>query len=108
MKGPQAKPLLVRLSPFRLNIRPGRSAHTVRDEVLAVLPELIDEHGEFTMRDLLSRLNPEGENRRRWAVEKAVWRLVERPLREATLVTRRGPGLFTLERPGASPVQRTP
>ena len=76
----------------------------MRDEILAVLLELIDEHGEFMMRDLLSRLNPEDENRR-WAVEKAVWRLVQRPLRVATIVTRRGPGLFTLERPGASPVQ---
>lgn len=72
---PQAKPLLVRLSPFRLNIRPGKSARTVRDEILAVLPELIDEHGELMMCDLLSRLNPEGDNRRRWAVEKAVWRM---------------------------------
>ena len=72
---PQAKPLLVRLSPFRLNIRPARSARTVRDEILAVLPELIDEHGELMMCDLLSRLNPEGDNRRRWAVEKAVWRM---------------------------------
>ena len=72
---PQAKPLLVRLSLFQLNIRPGRSAHTVRDEILAVLPELIDEDGEFRLRDLVARLNPDNDLRRRWAVERTLSRL---------------------------------
>ncbi len=75
VQSPQAKPWLVRLEAFQIGVRPGPLRQTVRDEILAVLPKLVDEHGEFTMRDLMARLNADNEERRRWAVEKALRRL---------------------------------
>ena len=55
--------------------RPERQTGRVRDEILVVLPELIDERGEFTMRQVQARLNPGNDARRGWAVEKAVQRM---------------------------------
>ena len=75
VQSPQAKPWLIRLEGFQIGVRPGPERWTVRDEILAVLPELVNEHGEFTLRDLIARLNPDNGERRRWAVEKAVARL---------------------------------
>ena len=77
MLGPQAKPWLVRLPVFRVGPRLERWTGRVRDEIEAVLPELVDERGEFTMKELMARLNPGNEDRRRWAVEKAVRRLAK-------------------------------
>ena len=81
VQSPQAKPWLIRLESFQIRVRPGPQRVTVRDEILAVLPELVDERGEFTMQDLVARLNPDNDNRTRWAVEKALLRLraVEEP-----------------------------
>jgi hypothetical protein len=81
VQSPQAKPWLIRLESFQIRVRPGPQRVTVRDEILAVLPELVDERGEFTMQDLVARLNPDNDNRTRWAVEKALMRLraVEEP-----------------------------
>ena len=45
--GPQAKPWLVRLPAFRVGPRLERRTGRVRDEILAVLPELVDERGEL-------------------------------------------------------------
>ena len=70
-----AKPRLVRLAPFRVGPRPERQTGRARDEVLAVLPELVDERGVFTMRQVQARLNPDDDARRGWAVEKAVRRM---------------------------------
>lgn len=70
-----AKPRLVRLAAFRVGPRPERQTGRVRDEILAVLPELVDEWGEFTMSQVMARLNPDEEERRGWAVEKAMQRL---------------------------------
>ncbi len=72
---PQAKPWLVRLEAFQIGVRPGPQRWTVRDEILSVLPELVDERGEFRLADLVARLNPDKDQRRQWAVEKAVWRM---------------------------------
>ena len=72
---PQAKPWLVRLAPFQISVRAGPKRWTVRDEILAVLAELMDERGEFRFRDLVARLNPDNDLRRRWAMEKALMRL---------------------------------
>ena len=47
----------------------------MRDEILAVRPELVDGRGEFMLRDLMARLNPDKQVRRRWAVEKALARM---------------------------------
>ncbi|HQU00468.1 MAG TPA: hypothetical protein PLG60_08180, partial [Acidimicrobiales bacterium] len=65
MRSPQAKPWLVRLEAFQVRLRPGPYPLTLRDEVLAVLPEMVDERGEFRLRDLVVRLNPDNELRRR-------------------------------------------
>ena len=70
-----AKPRLVRLAPFRVGPRQERQTGRVRDEILAVLPELVNEWGEFTMRQVQARLNPGNDARRGWAVEKAMQRL---------------------------------
>ena len=67
-----AKPRLVRLAAFRVGPRPERQTGRVRDEILAVLPELVDEWGEFTMSQVMARLNPDEEERRGWAV-RAHW-----------------------------------
>ncbi len=75
VQSPQAKPWLVRLEAFQIGVRPGPQRWTVRDEILAVLPELINERGEFRLGDLVARLNPDDDLRRRWAVEKALARM---------------------------------
>ena len=75
VQSPQAKPWLIRLEVFQIGVRPGPARWTVCDEILAVLPELVDERGVFRLGDLIARLNPDNDVRRRWAVEKALWRL---------------------------------
>ncbi len=97
VQSPQAKPWLIRLESFQIRVRPGPQRVTVRDEILAVLPELVDERGEFTMQDLVARLNPDNDNRTRWAVEKALLRLraVEEP---GSALTRLGSGRFRVVR----------
>ena len=80
-----AKPRLVRLAPFRVGPRQERQTGRVRDEILAVLPELVDERGEFRSADLVARLNPDNEERRRWAVEKTLWRFVRMAGGEITI-----------------------
>ncbi len=85
VQSPQAKPWLVRLEAFQIGVRPGPQRWTVRDEILAVLPELVDERGEFRSADLVARLNPDNEERRRWAVEKTLWRFVRMAGGEITI-----------------------
>ena len=75
VQSPQAKPWLVRIEAFQIGARPGPERVTVRDEILAVLRERVDENGEFRVRDLVVRLNPDKDLRRQWAVEKALMRL---------------------------------
>ena len=93
---PQAKPLLVRLEPFPISVRPGPSRLTARDEILAVLPELVNERSEFTERSLIARLSPDRQDRRRWAVEKALARLTVARKDQQPLADRVSPGLFRL------------
>lgn len=94
---PQAKPRLVRLGAFRVGVRPGPERPTVRDEILAVLPELVDGRNEFRMRDLMDRLNPYEDSRRRWAVEKALVRLCTE-VTSTSGVTRTGAGRYRARR----------
>ena len=61
---PQAKPWLIRLESFQIGVRPGPLRWTVGDEILAVLPELVDERGEFRLADLVAHLNPDKDQRR--------------------------------------------
>ena len=75
VQSPQTKPWLVRLESFQIGVRPGPEHRTVRDEILAVLADVVDERGEFRLRDLVARLNPDKDLRRQWAVEKALLRL---------------------------------
>ncbi len=96
VQSPQAKPWLVRLEAFQIGVRPGPQRRTVRDEILAVLVELVDERGAFTERDLMARLNPDKQARRRWAVEKALTRLAMDRWGHPALVDRVAPGLFRL------------
>ena len=90
---PQAKPCLVRLAPFQIGVRPGPQCWAVRDEILAVLSELVNECGEFKLRDLMTRLNPDRDPRRRWAVEKVIFRMVTVG-RGSTEMERRRVGLY--------------
>ena len=90
---PQAKPWLVRLASFRVGFRPERRTDRMRDEICAVLPELVDEHGEFTKRAVMARLNPGRDERRGWAVDKALQRMA-RSDREAGGVVRVAPESF--------------
>ena len=96
VQSPQAKPWLVRLEAFQIGVRPGPERWTVHAEILAVLPELVDERGEFTERDLMARLNPDKHVRRQWAVEKALTRLAMDRQDHPALVNRLAPGLFRL------------
>ena len=66
----------------------------MRDEIEAVLPEIVDVRGQFTMRDLMSRLNPQNEDRRRWAVEKAVLRLSRCSKQSGQRITPLGLGTY--------------
>ena len=93
---PQAKPWLIRLEVFQIGVRPGPQCWAVRDEILAVLPEIVNQHGEFTERDLMARLNPDKQVRRRRAVEKALTRLAMGRQGHPALVDRASPGLFRL------------
>ncbi len=72
---PQTKRWLVRPEVFQIGVRPGSSRWTVHDEILVVLPELVDGREELRFADLVVRLNPDNDERRWWAVEKAVWRM---------------------------------
>ncbi len=78
VQSPQAKPRLVRLTSFRVGVRPGKSARCVRNEILAVLGELVGADGILTQRDVVAWLNPSGDERRRWAIGRALWRMAHR------------------------------
>ena len=75
---PQAKPWLVRLEAFQIGVRPGPQRWTVRDEILSVLGELVGADGILTQRDVVAWLNPSGDERRRWAIGRALWRMAHR------------------------------
>ncbi len=90
VQSPQAKPWLVRLASFQIGVRPGPQRVTVRDEILAMLPELVDGRGVFRLRDLVARLNSDNDLRRRCAVEKAIQRM------EVTSLVRLGAGRYRL------------
>ena len=90
VQSPQAKPWLVRLESFQIGVRPGPQRVTVRDEILAMLPELVDGRGVFRLRDLVARPNSDNDLRRRWAVEKAIQRM------EVTSLVRLGAGRYQL------------
>ena len=68
----------MRLASFRVGVRPGRTERCVRTEILAVLDELVGDDGILAQRDVVARLNPGGEERRRWAIERALWRMAHR------------------------------
>ncbi len=70
----------------------------MRDEILAVLPELINERGEFRLGDLVARLNPDDDLRRRWAVEKALVRLANRTSEVEAVKTSSRSGAYRMRR----------
>ena len=75
----------VELEPFtlptRLLTRPG----TAREDILAAIPGLVDERGEFGVTALLPALNPTRDPRRELALEKAFYRMVYGRSREPEL-----------------------
>ena len=96
--GPQAKPWLIRLPTFEIGVRPGPYRLTLRDEVMAALPELVAERGEFRLRDLVARLNPDNDLRRRWAVERTLTRLLNEGLPNGSTIVRTGWGRYKVSR----------
>jgi hypothetical protein len=99
---PQAKPRLVRLAGFRVGVRPGKSARCVRTEILAVLDELVGEDGILAQRAVVARLNPSGDERRRWAVERALWRMAHRSRVLDPVLESAGPGAYFMRPQGPS------
>jgi hypothetical protein len=69
---PHPNEWLVELEPFtvptRLLTRPG----TAREEILAAVPGLLDDHGEFRVTELLRSLNPTQDRRRYLALRQAL------------------------------------
>ncbi len=94
MQIPQAKPWLVRLASFRVGVCPGRTEHCVRTEILAVLDELVGENGILTQRNVVAQLNPDGDERRRWAIERALWRMAHRRREGDPALVALGPGRY--------------
>jgi hypothetical protein len=59
--------------PTRLLTRPG----TAREEILAAVPELVDDRGEFRVTELLRLLNPTRDQRRNWTLKRALVFMVD-------------------------------
>jgi hypothetical protein len=68
---------LVGLDPFtvptRLLTRPG----TAREEIVATVPGLLNELGEFRVTELLRLLNPTRDQRRNWTLKRALLFMVD-------------------------------
>ena len=91
---PQAKPRLVRLASFRVGVRPGRTERCVRTEILAVLDELVGSDGILTQRAVVARLNPEDDERRNWAIARALWRMAHQRRDGDPVLESKGPGTY--------------
>lgn len=73
---PQAKPRLVRLAPFQIELRTLRRTGTARERVLAALDELgVEADDEFAMRDVYGRLGILTGKREYRAVQRAIDRM---------------------------------
>jgi hypothetical protein len=76
MPGPQAKPWLVRLAPFRVELRTLRQPGTARERVLAALDELgVEVGGVFAMGDVYGRLGIATGTKEHGAVQRAIDRM---------------------------------
>ena len=76
MQIPQAKPWLVRLAPFRVDLRTLRQPGTARERVLAALDAMSVEAGDmFTVRDVYGYLGIVTGTRERGAVQRAIDRM---------------------------------
>ncbi len=98
MKSPQAKLLTVRLEAFRVGVRPGRGVRCVRTEILAVLDELVGDDGIVSQRDIVARLNPAGDERRTWAIGRALWRMAHRRRVSDPVLEALGRGRYSFRR----------
>ncbi len=87
----------MRLESFQIGVRPGPYRLILRDEVVAVLPGLVDERREFKLHDLVARLNPDNDLRRRWAVEKTLARLFHTGLPDGSMIVRTGRGRYRVQ-----------
>ncbi|MHB1905689.1 MAG: hypothetical protein ACYCRG_02135 [Acidimicrobiales bacterium] len=73
---PQAKPWMVRLAPFQIELRTLRQPGTVRERALAALDELGVRAGdEFAMRDVYGQLGILMGTREYRAVQRAIDRM---------------------------------
>jgi hypothetical protein len=74
---PHPNEWLAELEPFtvptRLLTRPG----TAREEILAAVPGLVGERGEFRATELLRSLNPTRDRRRYWTLKRALLFMVD-------------------------------
>ena len=76
MQIPQAKPWMVRLAPFQIELRTLRQPGTVRERALAALDELGVRAGdEFAMRDVYGHLGILMGTREYRAVQRAIDRM---------------------------------
>ena len=76
MQIPQAKPWLVRLAPFQIELRTLRQPGTARERVLVALDELGVEAGdEFAMRDVYGQLGIVTGTKEHGAVQRAIDRM---------------------------------
>ena len=76
MQVPQAKPWLVRLVPFQIELRTLRQPGTARERVLAALDAMGVEAGdEFAVRDVYGQLGIFAGTREHGAVQRAIDRM---------------------------------
>ncbi len=76
MQIPQAKPWLLRLAPFQVELRTLRQPGTARERVLAALDELGAEAGDvFALRDVYGYLGSFTGTREHGAVQRAIDRM---------------------------------
>ncbi len=76
MQIPQAKPWVVRLAPFQIELRRLRQSGTARERVLVALDAMGVEAGDvFAMRDVYGRLGIFTGTREHGAVQRAIDRM---------------------------------
>ena len=95
MSIPHTNSPLLPIAPFTVPQRIRDKRNTVRREILATIDELCYASGaEFRLDDLLSILNPENDQQRRWAVQRAVSRMYRGDNGWPPEITRERPGVY--------------
>ncbi len=93
MQIPQAKPWLVRLAPFRVELRRLRQSGTARERVLAALDELGVKAGDvFAVRDVYGQMGIVTGTKEHGAVQRAIDRMYRGDRGRASELERVGGG----------------